>query len=50
MLSARWPARSSNRAPQALEAQLQAALGQTEDHRAAVEAFLAKRPPSFAGR
>jgi len=34
----------------ALEARLQSALGQTEDHRAAVEAFLAKRPPSFVGR
>ena len=34
----------------ALEARLQAALGQTENHRAAVEAFLAKRQPSFAGR
>jgi enoyl-CoA hydratase/carnithine racemase len=34
----------------ALEARLQTALGETEDHRAAVEAFLAKRQPSFAGR
>jgi 3-hydroxyacyl-CoA dehydrogenase len=33
----------------ALEARLQAALGQTEDHREAVEAFNAKRKPSFAG-
>jgi len=34
----------------ALEARLQAALGQTADHREAVEAFLAIRKPSFPGR
>jgi len=34
----------------ALEARLQTALGGTADHRAAVEAFLAKRPPRFTGR
>lgn len=34
----------------ATEARLQAALGQTADHREAVEAFLAKRKPSFTGR
>jgi 2-(1,2-epoxy-1,2-dihydrophenyl)acetyl-CoA isomerase len=34
----------------ATEARLQAALGQTADHRKAVEAFLAKRKPSFTGR
>lgn len=34
----------------ALEARLQQELGQTADHREAVEAFLAKRTPSFTGR
>jgi 2-(1,2-epoxy-1,2-dihydrophenyl)acetyl-CoA isomerase len=34
----------------ALEARLQAELGQTADHREAVEAFLAKRTPAFTGR
>jgi 2-(1,2-epoxy-1,2-dihydrophenyl)acetyl-CoA isomerase len=34
----------------ALEARLQAELGRTADHREAVEAFLAKRPPEFTGR
>jgi len=34
----------------ALEGRLQTRLGQTADHREAVEAFLAKRPPSFTGR
>jgi 2-(1,2-epoxy-1,2-dihydrophenyl)acetyl-CoA isomerase len=34
----------------ALEARLQTRLGQTADHREAVEAFLAKRPPEFTGR
>ncbi len=34
----------------ALEARLQTALGQTADHREAVEAFLAKRAPEFTGR
>jgi 2-(1,2-epoxy-1,2-dihydrophenyl)acetyl-CoA isomerase len=34
----------------ALEARLQAQLGQTADHREAVEAFLAKRTPAFTGR
>jgi 2-(1,2-epoxy-1,2-dihydrophenyl)acetyl-CoA isomerase len=34
----------------ALEARLQAELGQTADHREAVEAFLEKRPPVFTGR
>jgi len=34
----------------ALEARLQTSLGQTADHREAVEAFLAKRPPEFTGR
>jgi 2-(1,2-epoxy-1,2-dihydrophenyl)acetyl-CoA isomerase len=34
----------------ALEARLQAELGRTDDHREAVEAFLAKRPPRFTGR
>ncbi len=34
----------------ALEARLQAGLGRTADHREAVEAFLAKRPPVFSGR
>jgi 2-(1,2-epoxy-1,2-dihydrophenyl)acetyl-CoA isomerase len=34
----------------ALEARLQNELGQTADHREAVEAFLAKRPPEFTGR
>ena len=34
----------------ALEARLQTELGQTADHREAVEAFLAKRPPEFTGR
>jgi 2-(1,2-epoxy-1,2-dihydrophenyl)acetyl-CoA isomerase len=34
----------------ALEARLQVELGQTADHREAVEAFLAKRPPEFTGR
>jgi 2-(1,2-epoxy-1,2-dihydrophenyl)acetyl-CoA isomerase len=33
----------------ALEARLQKQLGQTADHREAVEAFLAKRPPEFTG-
>jgi 2-(1,2-epoxy-1,2-dihydrophenyl)acetyl-CoA isomerase len=34
----------------ALEARLQTELGGTADHREAVEAFLAKRPPEFTGR
>ena len=34
----------------ALEARLQKELGQTADHKEAVEAFLAKRPPEFTGR
>ena len=34
----------------ALEARLQKELGQTADHGEAVEAFLAKRPPTFTGR
>lgn len=34
----------------ALEARLQAELGQTADHREAVEAFLGKRAPEFTGR
>ena len=34
----------------ALEGRLQTALGQTADHREAVEAFLAKRAPEFSGR
>lgn len=34
----------------ALEARLQARLGQTADHREAVEAFLTKRAPNFSGR
>jgi 2-(1,2-epoxy-1,2-dihydrophenyl)acetyl-CoA isomerase len=34
----------------ALEARLQNELGQTADHREAVEAFLAKRAPEFTGR
>jgi 2-(1,2-epoxy-1,2-dihydrophenyl)acetyl-CoA isomerase len=33
----------------ALEARLQTSLGQTDDHREAVEAFLAKRSPEFTG-
>jgi 2-(1,2-epoxy-1,2-dihydrophenyl)acetyl-CoA isomerase len=33
----------------ALEATLQTGLGRTADHREAVEAFLAKRPPEFTG-
>lgn len=33
----------------ALEAELQVAAGATADHREAVSAFLAKRPPRFAG-
>ena len=33
-----------------VEARLQTQLGQTADHREAVEAFLAKRPPEFSGR
>ena len=33
----------------ALEGRLQTELGQTADHREAVEAFLAKRPPVFTG-
>jgi 2-(1,2-epoxy-1,2-dihydrophenyl)acetyl-CoA isomerase len=33
----------------ALEARLQAELGQTQDHREAVEAFLEKRTPRFVG-
>lgn len=33
-----------------LEARLQTAAGRTADHREAVEAFLAKRPPRFTGR
>jgi 2-(1,2-epoxy-1,2-dihydrophenyl)acetyl-CoA isomerase len=33
-----------------LEARLQTELGRTEDHREAVEAFLAKRAPRFTGR
>ena len=33
----------------ALEARLQTELGRTDDHREAVEAFLAKRPPVFTG-
>jgi 2-(1,2-epoxy-1,2-dihydrophenyl)acetyl-CoA isomerase len=34
----------------ALEARLQTELGQTADHKEAVEAFLAKRAPEFTGR
>jgi 2-(1,2-epoxy-1,2-dihydrophenyl)acetyl-CoA isomerase len=34
----------------ALEARLQTELGQTADHREAVEAFLAKRSPTFTGK
>ncbi|GDY29981.1 enoyl-CoA hydratase-related protein [Gandjariella thermophila] len=34
----------------AVEARTQAEAGQTADHREAVEAFVAKRPPSFTGR
>jgi 2-(1,2-epoxy-1,2-dihydrophenyl)acetyl-CoA isomerase len=34
----------------ALEARLQTGLGGSSDHRAAVEAFLAKQPPTFTGR
>ncbi len=34
----------------ALEGRLQTELGQTADHREAVEAFLAKRTPEFTGR
>jgi 2-(1,2-epoxy-1,2-dihydrophenyl)acetyl-CoA isomerase len=34
----------------ALEGRLQTELGQTADHREAVEAFLAKRAPEFTGR
>lgn len=34
----------------ALEARLQAVAGRTADHREAVDAFLAKRPPVFTGR
>ena len=34
----------------ALEARLQTALGQTADHKEAVEAFLSKRMPGFTGR
>ena len=34
----------------ALEGRLQNELGRTADHREAVEAFLAKRPPVFGGR
>jgi 2-(1,2-epoxy-1,2-dihydrophenyl)acetyl-CoA isomerase len=34
----------------ALEGRLQTRLGQTADHREAVEAFLAKRPAEFTGR
>jgi 2-(1,2-epoxy-1,2-dihydrophenyl)acetyl-CoA isomerase len=34
----------------ALEARLQAEVGRGADHREAVEAFLAKRPPVFTGR
>ena len=34
----------------ALEARLQSELGQTADHREAVEAFLEKRAPEFIGR
>jgi 2-(1,2-epoxy-1,2-dihydrophenyl)acetyl-CoA isomerase len=34
----------------ALEARLQSELGRTADHREAVEAFLAKRTPTFTGR
>jgi 2-(1,2-epoxy-1,2-dihydrophenyl)acetyl-CoA isomerase len=34
----------------AAEARDQAALGATADHRGAVDAFLAKRPPEFTGR
>lgn len=34
----------------AAEQLAQAALGQTEDHRAAVDAFLAKKKPEFTGR
>lgn len=34
----------------AAEARDQAALGATDDHREAVEAFLAKQPPRFTGR
>jgi 2-(1,2-epoxy-1,2-dihydrophenyl)acetyl-CoA isomerase len=33
-----------------LEARLQAVAGRTADHKEAVEAFLAKRPPVFTGR
>ena len=33
-----------------LEGRLQSELGRTADHREAVEAFLAKRPPVFGGR
>jgi 2-(1,2-epoxy-1,2-dihydrophenyl)acetyl-CoA isomerase len=34
----------------AVEARTQAEAGQTADHRAAVEAFVAKRPPLFTGQ
>ncbi len=34
----------------ALEARLQTVAGRTADHREAVDAFLAKRPPEFTGR
>jgi 2-(1,2-epoxy-1,2-dihydrophenyl)acetyl-CoA isomerase len=34
----------------AFEAEMMALTGATEDHRNAVDAFVAKRPPTFEGR
>lgn len=44
------PARALSPAMFELEAQAQTRLGRTADHRNAVDAFLAKEPPSFTGQ
>ena len=50
--ASRWPSPPRPPWPQALEkeAELQAAMGRTEDHRNATAAFVAKQKPVFRGR